>query len=100
MPTTKIVRSILLKGLIPHLADTYKDLVPEIIRDKPLIWFTENRKLFDGEPCFEVDTEDLDQNKLYHIEVVFEADKDLKWWVYQGRIPSQAVKLVAVELKG
>jgi len=91
-PTDEIAASIELGGLIPKVADVYKDLVPENIRGESVVWFTENRKLSDGEPCFEVDTKDLDRNKLHHTAVVYEADKELKWWVYQGEIPPQVIK--------
>ncbi len=82
----EIATKIMIEGLRPQVASSYKDLVPLGIRDKPVVWLTENLKLFEDEPCFVVDAEKLDKNKLYRTEVVFEADKKLKWWIYQGFI--------------
>ncbi len=93
MPSAWRVQSILQNGLIPQVASAYKDLVPESIRNEPVIWLSERCKAFEGEPCFAVDTEDLDQNRLYHTAIVFEVDRDLPWWVYQEHIPPQVVTL-------
>lgn len=86
-------RSIERNGLVPHVAGAYKDLVPEEIRHLPIVWFAEG--IWQGWefPVFEVDSRDLDNDKLYPCAVFFDADKHLGWWVYQGKIPPQVVKL-------
>lgn len=79
--------SIKKKGLIPHVADAYKDLVPEGIRHLPVVWLAEG--IWQGWqfPVFEVDSKDLDKDKLYPCIVSFDAGKHLGWWVFQGEIP-------------
>ncbi len=90
-------KSIEVSGLIPHVADAYKDLVPEEIRHLPVIWFAEGVWQSYELPVFEIDTEDLDKEKLHPCTVFFDADKHLGWWVYQGEVPIQVLKrLVAV----
>ena len=81
-------------GLIPHIADAYKDLVPEEIRCLPVVWFAEG--IWQGWefPVFEVDSDDLDRGKLYPCAVVFDADKHLGWWVYQGNIPTNLLSRI------
>lgn len=78
-------------GLIPHVADAYKDLVPEEIRSLPVVWLAEG--IWQGwqYPVFEVDTKDLVGDKLYPCAVFFDVDKHLGWWVYQGEIPRKAI---------
>ena len=80
-------KSIEAKGLVPHVADAYKDLIPEKIRHLPVVWFAEG--IWQGYefPCFEVDTKDLDGNKLYPTDILFDTDRYLGWWVYQGIVP-------------
>lgn len=89
--------SIEINGLIPRVADAYKDLVPEKIRHLPVVWFSETARSLGEFPVFEVDTKDLDESKLYHTTTENDTTKELKWWVYQGEIPPQVIKLVAVE---
>ena len=80
-------KSIEIEGLIPQMADAYKDLVPEAIRHLPVVWLAEGVWQGWDFPVFEIDTSDLDKDKLYPTEIFFEVDKDLHWWVYQGEIP-------------
>ena len=81
-------------GLVPHVADAYKDLVPEEIRHLPVVWLAEG--IWQGweYPVFEVDNKALERDKLYPCAVFFEVDKHLGWWVYQGSIPRKAIKRV------
>ncbi len=85
-------RSIEVNGIIPHVADAYKDLVPEEIRYLPVIWLAEG--IWQGWefPIFEVDTEDLDENYLYPTVHFFENDKQLGWWIYQGFIMPNKIR--------
>ncbi len=98
IPNEVIAESIELNGLIPQVAGAYKDLVPEKIRHLPVVWLAEG--IWQGWefPIFEVDTNDLDRSKLYPTAVVYECDKCLNWWVYQGKIPTNLLtKLHKVE---
>lgn len=97
IPNEEIAKSIEANGLIPQVADAYKDLVPEEIRCLPIVWFAEG--IWQGWefPVFEVDSEDLDKDKLYPCAVFFDIDKHLGWWVYQGEIPPQVVRRLATE---
>ena len=85
-------------GLIPHVADAYKDLVPEEIRHLPVVWLAEG--IWQGWelPVFEVDTGDLDKEKLHPCAGFFDADKNLGWWVYQGGILPPVAKRVLVAI--
>jgi len=87
IPIEETAKSIEAKGLIPQVADAYKDLVPEEIRHLPVVWFAEGIWQSQELPVFEVDSEDLDKDRLYPVAVVYKTDKDLNWWVYQGSIP-------------
>ena len=85
----EIAQSVEIGGLIPQVADTYRDLVPEEIRHLPVVWLSEGIWQSKELPCFEVDAENLDSDKLFRNNVVYEVDKTLNWWVYQGLIPSE-----------
>ncbi len=85
-PEQDIVDSIAIKGILPRIASEYKDLIPEIIRDKPIIWLASKLHSYTDAPVFLVDTSILDINKLYHVE-----DVSLAWWVYEGSIPPDQV---------
>lgn len=87
-PADDIARSIELNGLIPQVADAYKDLVPEEIRHLPVVWLAEGPWQSYELPVFEVDSKNLDMDRLHPCRVVFEIDKNLGWWVYQGHITS------------
>ena len=76
--------SIKLNGLLPQVADVYKELVPESVRHLPVVWLAEGIWQSRELPVFEVDTQNLDASKLYHV-----TDDKLCWWVYQGNIPSR-----------
>ena len=80
--------SIEAHGLVPQVANAYKDLVPEEIRHLPVVWFAEGIWQSYELPIFGVDSKDLDNDKLYPTAIVYEADKNLHWWVYQGKIPA------------
>jgi len=88
IPVGKIAESIEINGIVPQIADEYKDLVPPEIRHLPVVWLAEG--IWQGRdlPVFEVDRESLDAAKLYHVNIVDEGDKNLGWWVYQGSIPA------------
>ncbi len=81
--------SIEKEGLIPFVADAYKDLVPEEIRHLPVVWLAEG--IWQGYefPCFEVDTKDLDKDKLFTTSVLEVDNHRLGWWLYQGEIPAK-----------
>ena len=91
-PAEEIAKSIGLNGLVPQVADAYKDLVPEEIRHLPVVWLAEGIWQGWDFPVFEVDGKDLDAGRLYHTTVVYEVDKDLNRWVYQGKIPAHLIK--------
>jgi len=96
IPTEEIARSIEVNGLIPQVANVYKDLVPEKIRRLPVVWLAEGVWQGWDLPVFEVNSEDLDRSKLYRNNIVYEADKSLNWWLYQGNIPSNIISRVQI----
>lgn len=96
IPEDVIAQSIEKDGLIPQVASEYKDLVPENIRQLPVVWLAEGIWQGFSHPIFEVDSKDLDNDKLYRNNVVYDADKELKWWVYQGFIPSTLISRVQI----
>ena len=86
-PNDKRAKSIELNGLVPQVADVYKDLVPEEIRDLPVVWLAEGIWQYGNQlPVFKVDVADLNKNKLRHV-----TDNKLNWWVYQGKIDKVTV---------
>ena len=90
LPIEEIARSIEANGLIPQVADEYKDLVPEQIRHLPIVWLAEGIWQGFDYPVFEVDSKDLDETKLYPTSEV----KRLTWWVYQGEIPANLLSRI------
>ncbi len=95
-PIEERAKSIGVNGLIPQVADVYKDLVPEEIRDLPIVWLAEGIWQGWDLPVFEVDSEDLNKDKLYPNAVVYEKDKELHWWIYQGCIPRSIISRVQI----
>ena len=95
IPAEEIAKSIEVNGLIPQVADAYKDLVPETIRHLPVVWLAEG--IWQGWelPVFEVDSKDLNLSKLYCTAIVYEVDRHLNWWVYQGGISPQVIKRIS-----
>ncbi len=81
-------------GIIPYIAEAYKDLVPKEIRHLPVIWFAEG--IWQGWefPVFEVESDDLEGDKLY--PCAFVDGKSLNWWVYQGHIPRSIIARVQI----
>lgn len=55
-PVEEIAKSIELNGLIPQVADVYRDLVPEGIRYLPVVWLAEGIWQSYDLPIFEVDS--------------------------------------------
>ncbi len=88
IPTDKIATSIELNGLVPLVADAYKDLVPEEIRHLPVIWLAEGIWQGFDFPVFEIDSKDLDKNKLHPCY------GNLGWWVYQGEIAANLLSRI------
>ena len=86
IPSEWRVASIISNGLIPQVADEYKDLVPEEIRHLPVVWFAEGIWQGWDLPVFEVDSKDLNSNKLYKVLT------NPNWWVYQGEIPLEYIE--------
>ena len=86
-PEAPIAKAIELNGLIPQVAGAYKDLVPEEIRHLPIVWLAEG--IWQGHelPVFEVDSKDLDGDRLYPTI----GEPELHWWVYQGNIPPEVI---------
>lgn len=90
-PNEWMVESIRQVGLVPQVADAYKDLVSEEIRHLPVVWLAEGIWQGLDYPVFEVDSGNLDKNKLHP------CGGNLGWWVYQGHIPPQAIKPCLME---
>ncbi len=92
IPQGEIARSIEANGLKPQIASVYADLVPKEIRHLPVVWLAEGVWQSYELPVFEVDSKNLDKDKLYPTAIMYEVDKTLHWWVYQGAIPPKAIK--------
>ena len=90
-PLEERVESIKVKGLVPQIADVYKDLVPEEMSDKPIVWFAEG--IWQGRdlPVFEVDSRNLDITKLRKVL------DNPNWWVYQGKISPEYIEQLVGE---
>ncbi len=85
-PEQDIVASIKAKGILPQIASAYKDLVPESICDKPVIWLASKLHSYIDAPVFLIETDTLDLDNLHHVE-----DADLDWWIYKGSIPADQI---------
>ena len=87
-PVDGITKSIEINGLVPQVADVYKDLVPKEIRHLPVVWLAEGIWQSRELPVFEVDSKNLNEERLHPTTIVYEVDNELHWWVYQGSIPA------------
>lgn len=94
-PLKEITKSIETNGLIPQVANAYSDLVPEEIRHLPVVWLSEGIWQGGGLPTYEVDSEELDREKLYANAIVYGSDRRLNWWIYQGKIPADILLRIA-----
>ena len=85
-----IAKLIEVEGIIPQVPDEYKDLVPETIRNLPVVWLAEG--IWQGWefPVFEVDSKDLNKDKLYPVL------ETPAWWVYQGHIPASVLSRMQI----
>ena len=95
-PINERAKSIEANGLIPQVADVYKDLVPAEIRHLPIVWLAEGIWQGWDLPIFEVDSKDLDSSKLYRNNFVYEVDRILNWWIYQGYIPRDVISRLQI----
>ncbi len=93
-PQKDIVASIKACGLIPQVASEYKDLVPEEVRFRPVIWLASRLHSYTDAPVFLVQADKLKIGKLHHVV----AD-DLDWWVYEDAIPADQTLSLFPELK-
>jgi len=95
--SVKFVDSILSEGLIPQKPDAWKGLLDGIVRNgKLIVWFTDNIRprgsyLHSSKCLVQVDTKLVDTEKLKKLKVS-------GWWVYEDRVPAEAIKLVSWEL--
>ena len=94
-PLKEITESIEKNGLIPQVANAYSDLVPQEIKHLPVIWLSEGIWQGGELPTYEVDSEKLDKNRLYPNDIVYESDRRLNWWIYQGRISTDILLRIA-----
>lgn len=99
IPEEEIAKSIQLNGIVPQVADVYKDLVPEEVRYLPIIWLAQGIWQGWSYPIFEIDTRDLDENYLYPIAFTHEKDKELDWWIYQGYISPNVINRIERRVK-
>ena len=88
-PEQEIADLIKVEGLIPQVASEYKDLVPDEIKGKPVIWLASKLRSYTDAPVFLIRTDTLDSERLYPV-----VDGSLTWWVYAGLI--SADKLIAL----
>ncbi|KKN72648.1 hypothetical protein LCGC14_0408900 [marine sediment metagenome] len=89
-PEQDIVASIKANGILPQLASAYKDLVPETISAKPVIWLASKLHSYTDAPVFLIETSALDMSKLHPME-----NNSLDWWVYEGSIPATNIVLLS-----
>ncbi|KKK68667.1 hypothetical protein LCGC14_2941740, partial [marine sediment metagenome] len=88
-PKQSLMDSIFKNRLAPQVASEYKDLVPEEIRDKPVVWLASKLHSYTDAPVLLIETDRLDATKLYHVE-----DNTLDWWVYEDSIPISSLMML------
>lgn len=76
--------NILGEGLIPQKPEEWKYLVPEKHRHKEIVWLKENYRPGD----IIIHTKLLDRRRLRKLNL-----KDVRWWIYIGRIPMGATSI-------
>jgi len=86
------IEDIMKVGLVPKVADEYKGLVPEEIRDRPIIWLGRADFFSHSEQVLSIRTKYLDPESLYDLQL-----DDVDWWVYQGHIPPEAIRRISTE---
>jgi len=80
------ISGILDEGIVPQKPDEWKYLIPMRHRSKNLVWLKENYQ--DGDII--IHTKILDKRRLRKLNI---RDKKVKWWIYVGRIPQEAITL-------
>lgn len=82
-------QDIKLNGLKPEVATAYSNLVPIKIRHLPIVWIgmlTKDSPSSTWGCLLEIKTSYLLDEDLYPLNLL-----DVEWWVYQGRIPPEAL---------
>ena len=91
--SVRLLDSILSTGLVSRKPDAWKGLLDGIVCDgKEVVWFTDNIRprgsyLHPSKCLVQVDTNLINELMLKKLKVD-------GWWVYEGGISPQAVKLV------
>ena len=79
------------EGLVPDIARAWANLVPEHIRDLPIVWLTEQIGKRSGNgyaQWLEIRTDGLVRSRLYKLDI-----SDVNWWVYQGVISFDSISI-------
>lgn len=76
---------IMKQGLRPMRSEEWFNLLPETIRELPVVWMAELATKKGQWLC--INTDKLNRKLLFKLEV-----NDVEWWVYQGHIPISAIQ--------
>ena len=83
----KFLGEILFQGIVPNQPYEWKGLLPRKLQNTPIIWLTETMM---SKGCWLiVNTDYLQRLKLHKLKL-----KDVKWWIYEGEIPPEALERV------
>lgn len=75
------------QGLRPMRAVEWSTLVPQQIRELPIVWLAEESSK--KGIWLKIETQMLEKSCLFKLD-----PKDVDWWVYQGHIPASEIQQI------
>ena len=82
---SKCLASIWDKGILPYSPSEWKSLLPDEMRETPIVWLANGIWAFDEGVIIEIDTSKLERKHLHSLNL-----QDVDWWVYSDTIPVNA----------
>ncbi|MBT9130920.1 MAG: hypothetical protein DDT41_01216 [candidate division WS2 bacterium] len=87
----KVVKKILTRGLKPYIPEEWKNILPIELRAIPIVWLCEWVMMFEEGRVLRINTNNLSLHKLHKLNI-----DSIKWWVYEGKIPVEAIELMEI----
>ena len=87
---------IVKEGLLPMPAVEWANLVPEAIRNLPIVWFAEKINSPKG-LWLSIDAWGLEAERLHKLDIKDDrcGNWGVSWWVYQGSVPPRLLSRVS-----
>lgn len=85
------VKSIMMYGLFPLVADEWRSLLPLRLQSEPIVWLVAGGiyQGFEAGRILQIDVGQLDGNRLSSLDL-----PGVDWWVYEGLIPPAALGIL------